>query len=207
MILRKIHYCWYGGTPEDPLMQRCLASWSRHMPGWEIKRWDERNTPVHFRFMRTVQKNKSWAKMSDFMRLLALYLEGGVYMDTDVEVIRPFDELLRFSAFVGIETGEPVVCNAVFGAERAHPFILQCLHNLLRTCDGTEPANVTGPILLTSLLRRAGLVEERSEPQTVADITIMPRRYFYPFSYRETFTPACVTPDTFAVHWWAKRWD
>lgn len=176
------------------------------MPDWELRRWDETNSKLHFRFMRTAQQNRNWAAMSDLMRLLAVYLEGGVYMDTDVEVVKPLDDLRGLSAFFGIETEEPVVNSAVIGAEQGHPFLLECVRALLRRCDGNQPANVSGPLLVTRVLKRAGLAANSEAPQRIGAVTVFPRRYFYPFSYRECFTPECVTPDTYTIHWWAKSW-
>jgi mannosyltransferase OCH1-like enzyme len=206
VIPKKLHYCWFGGAPEDALTRRCIETWSRWMPDWQIKRWDERNSCLHFRFMRTTQRLGRWAKMSDLMRLLAIYFEGGIYLDTDVEVLKPLDDLLQLPAFLALESEDPMANNAVFGAERGHPFVLQCIRSLLRRCDGTEPANSSGPLVITRVLRARGLRSYCEQPQVLGDVTVFPKQYFYPFNFREKFSPECVTPDTYAVHWWAKRW-
>lgn len=206
MIPKVIHYCWFGGGAESDVMQKCLASWPRVLPGYTIKRWDERNAPMRFPYLRTAAAQQKWSNMSNFVRLYALFSEGGIYLDTDVEVIRSLDDLLGLPAFLGCESREPVVNNAVYGSEAGHPFLLQMLSELTRDFDGLERSCESGPGLTTRLLSRLGLVAYQETQQTVADVVIFPTQYFHPFHYDESFQPECLTPSARTIHHWQKSW-
>lgn len=104
MIPKVIHYCWFGGKPLDELSERCIASWKKFCPDYKLVRWDETNYDVtKNEYMRRAYEEKKWAFVSDYARLDIIYEHGGVYLDTDVELIKPLDELLNRRAFMGIE--------------------------------------------------------------------------------------------------------
>lgn len=106
MIPKIIHYCWFGGNPLPELEQRCLASWHLHMPDWETMRWDESNFNIAAAppYVRQAYEARKFAFVSDYVRLWALEQYGGLYMDVDFEVFRPFDDLMdKYSAFAGYE--------------------------------------------------------------------------------------------------------
>ena len=106
MIPHIIHYCWFGGNPLPPLEEECLASWKEHMPEWEIKRWDETNFDVASAplYVRQAYEARKFAFVSDYVRLWALEQYGGLYMDVDFLVFRPFDDLMdKYAAFAGYE--------------------------------------------------------------------------------------------------------
>ena len=106
MIPKIIHYCWFGGAPLPPLAEQCLASWREHMPEWELKRWDESNFDIAMAplYVRQAYETRIFAFVSDYVRLWALEQYGGLYMDVDFEVFRPFDELMdKYPAFAGYE--------------------------------------------------------------------------------------------------------
>ena len=206
MIPKRLHYCWFGPEPETELMQKCFQSWKTVLPGYEIKKWDERNSPMLFGYLKKAARYRKWANMSNFVRLYALFAEGGIYLDTDVEVIKPFDRLLGFPAFLGCESKKPRVNNAVFGAVPGHPFVLRMMCSLVASFAGTEPANHSSPELTTRLLAERGLTSYSETTQVIANVAIFPVQYFYPCYMGETFRPERVTSETFALHHWAKRW-
>ena len=106
MIPRIIHYCWIGGAPLPELAERCIASWKEHMPDWQIMRWDESNFDITSAplYVRQAYETRKYAFVSDYVRLWALEQYGGLYMDVDFEVFRPFDNLMdRYPAFAGYE--------------------------------------------------------------------------------------------------------
>ena len=106
MIPKIIHYCWIGGAPLPPLAGQCIASWKKHMPEWELKRWDESNFDIAAAplYVRQAYEARKFAFVSDYVRLWALEQYGGLYMDVDFEVYRPFDELMdKYPAFAGYE--------------------------------------------------------------------------------------------------------
>ena len=104
MIPKIIHYCWFGGNPLPKSAIECIESWKQFFPDYEIKEWNETNFDIHLnRYTEEAYQQKKWAFVSDVARLWALVHEGGIYMDTDVEVVRPLDDLLKNKAFIGFE--------------------------------------------------------------------------------------------------------
>ena len=96
MIPQTIHYVWLGGRPLDEMGVQCIQSWETHLPGWRIKKWDERNSPISHPFVANMMKKGLFAFASDYIRIHALSKEGGLYLDTDVEIIRPADSILKY---------------------------------------------------------------------------------------------------------------
>lgn len=106
MIPKIIHYCWFGGNPLPELEQRCLASWHQHMPDWEYHWWNEETFDISSAplYVRQAYDAHKYAFVSDYVRLWALEMFGGLYMDVDFMVFRPFDELMdKYPAFAGYE--------------------------------------------------------------------------------------------------------
>ena len=123
MIPKIIHYCWFGGNHLPELEQRCLVSWHKHMPDWEYKWWNESNFEIASAplYVRQAYEARKFAFVSDYVRLWALEQYGGLYMDVDFEVYRPFDELMdRYAAFAGYEGSKrkPVMQGVI--ASEAH---------------------------------------------------------------------------------------
>ncbi|RGX78343.1 hypothetical protein DXA68_12330 [Bacteroides stercorirosoris] len=118
MIPKIIHYCWFGGKPLPPKAKKYIESWKKFCPDYEIKEWNESNFDVHCcRYVEEAYNAKKWAFVSDYARFLALYNEGGIYFDTDIEVLKPFDNLLGCGAFFGF--GWETLTLPVFGASKA----------------------------------------------------------------------------------------
>lgn len=123
MIPKKIHYIWVGGKEKPEDVKKCIETWKKHCPDYEIKEWNEANFDMHSHpFVEAAYKAKKWAFVSDYIRAYAIYHEGGIYMDTDVIVLDTLDNLLNNRAFVGFEDSQ-LPFTAVFGAEPYHPFV------------------------------------------------------------------------------------
>lgn len=100
MIPKVIHYCWFGNAPKSAFIKKCMQTWKDKMPDYEWKEWNENTFDVNsVPFVREAYKAKKWAFVADYVRLYVLYTEGGIYMDTDVKVMRPFDEFLKYNFF------------------------------------------------------------------------------------------------------------
>lgn len=151
MIPKIIHYCWFGGAEKTPLIQRCLETWRKIMPDYEIKEWNESNFDINsVPYVREAFEARKWAFMADYVRLYAMYTEGGIYMDTDVKVMRKFDTFLKYSFFTCQESHPDIMpedaitidgqrnpsfefvrgiglCSAVMGAEKGNVFLKDCL--------------------------------------------------------------------------------
>lgn len=206
MIPKTIHYCWFGSGPMSALNRRCIDSWRRVLPDYELVAWNEDNADLDSDYGRATLARGLWSKVANLVRLDVLHRHGGLYFDTDVEVVRRFDELLSLGCFLGFQQREADVDwvnNAVIGARPGHPFLAHCLSALhaVHAQTGHIPR---GPELFTSVLRRAGLV--RYGRQVLHGVTLMPCESFYPFPWTGRYTPECVTPDTYCVHHWEGTW-
>src|SRR5215510_15199585 len=114
MIPKIIHYCWFGGNPLSELALKCIASWKKYFPNYEIKEWNESNYDVHkIPYTSEAYNAKKYAFVSDYARFDILYQYGGIYFDVDVEVIKQFGDILNDTGFMGMETLSG--CNAGLG--------------------------------------------------------------------------------------------
>ena len=109
MIPKIIHYCWFGGKKKPENVEQYILSWKNKCPDYEIREWNENNFDIKSNcFCKEAYEKKKWAFVSDYARLAILYKYGGIYMDTDVEVIKPFDNLLTYQAFLCFESSKMV---------------------------------------------------------------------------------------------------
>jgi len=129
-----IHYCWFGGARKSKLIRRCIDSWQKTMPDYEIKCWNEKNFDINsISFVKQAIEKKKWAFASDYVRLHALYTEGGIYLDTDVEIYKSLDPFLQHKFFTGIDTrvidGNTMffIESAIIGSEKRHEYLAQCM--------------------------------------------------------------------------------
>jgi len=127
MIPKKIHYVWVGGQPKSNDIKRCIATWQRHLPDYEIIEWNENNFDLtQNAFVKEAYAAKKWAFVSDYIRAAVIYQYGGIYLDTDVIVLDDLHQFLDDAAFVGFET-PAYPFTAAFGAEAQHPFVKRML--------------------------------------------------------------------------------
>ena len=128
MIPKKIHYCWFGGNPKPEIINKCIASWHKLCPDWEIIEWNESNYDIAaYPYMQEAYDSKKWAFVSDVARLDIIAKHGGVYLDTDVELLAPIDDLLDSGAFYIFETERHIATGLGFGAEAGHPTVVAML--------------------------------------------------------------------------------
>lgn len=206
MIPRTIHYCWFGKSTPNQLMQRCIQSWRAHVPEWNIVEWSERNVPLDNSFLRTAYTQGLWAHVSDYVRLRALSVHGGVYLDTDVELRRSLDNLRSNKCFVGFQSEEPSpdwVNNAVLGAEPGHPFLDECLKLTLAHFEVTRRFP-RSPAVTTQVLRMYGL--QSYGEQELNGVAVYPTSYFYPHPWFAQFREELVSDKTHCVHYWQASW-
>jgi len=177
MIPKKIHYCWFGGNPKPESFYICLESWKKCMPDFEIIEWNESNFDINCcTYVKLAAENKKWAFVSDYARALALFEQGGIYMDIDVEVKFPLDEFLVHRAFSGFEIkGSPFT--ALWATEIGHPWpkrVLDFYHEK-QNFDLT-----TNTVIVSDLLvKEYGIDPNKDELQFGKDgIVIYPSTYF-----------------------------
>ena len=146
MIPRKIHYCWFGRGEKPRLAQKCIASWKKYCPDYKIIEWNEQNFDISKnRYVQQAYEAKKYAFVSDYARLAVVYEYGGIYLDTDVELVRPLDELLELPGFMGFQTNNEVATGLGFGARKGNPVV----QALLRDYDALDFLKADGSADLT----------------------------------------------------------
>ncbi len=214
MIPKIIHYCWFGGNPLPAEAEKCIASWKKYFPDYTIKRWDETNFHVHScPYAREAYEAKKWAFVSDYARFWILYQEGGLYFDTDVEVIRDFTPILEEGAFMGCEA--PAVTKKALdvapglglGAPIGLPLYKEILEyyaqqHFLQADGSANLETVVGKT--TRILQAHGYAPEAGGIQNVAGIHIYPPEYFCPMNY--TTGELSITDKTCSIHHYAATW-
>lgn len=203
MIPKKIHYCWFGGNEKPEKAKKCIESWRKYCPDYEIIEWNEANFDVNQNgYTRMCNEEKKYAFLSDYARLVIIEEHGGVYFDTDVEVLRSIDDLLNHEAFFGFENDEYINTGVGFGAVAHHKSVETLKKEYDSYLSGTK-GTVTCPTLNTEALASAGLVKN-GKRQNVLGAEIYPVEYFNP--YDDTTGRMRKTKNTYSVHWYAKSW-
>jgi len=176
------------------------------MPDYQIKEWNETNSPLVNAYSERAYGKELWSKLSNLVRLQALYTEGGIYFDTDVEVIKSFVPLLHHNCFVGFQVKEDQVdwvTNGVLGARPGHPFLRRCVE-LTRELFAETGKFYRSPTITTMILKEMGLKEYGL--QEIDEVTIYPLEYFYPYPWTSKFSPDCVKENTYSIHYWEGTW-
>lgn len=215
MIPKVVHYCWFGGKPLPKDYERYMTSWRKFLPGYEIKRWDESNYNVNcIPFSEEAYRIGKYAYVSDYARLKILYEEGGIYLDTDVELIKSLDDIIALGAYMGFEKnsnsekGEVLGVNPGLGfaVEAGNPIIREALdfyetHHFIYPDGHME--QITIVTIVTNILKRHGL--SRSDiPTTINGITIYPWDYFCPMEALSN--KIAVTENTHSIHHYSASW-
>lgn len=183
MIPKKIHYCWFGRGPMPELALKCIESWHRYMPDYEYKLWNEDNFEVgSFIYTKEAYQARKFAFVSDVVRLKALAEEGGIYLDVDFEVYKPFDDLLRYHAFAGIEGSKynPVMMG-VIASEAGGIWVMEQLNAYYERhflVEGKEDLT-TNVKFISDRMKTRGFVPDGKE-QEYKDLHIFPVDFFCP---------------------------
>ena len=209
MIPKTIHYCWFGRNPKPGPVKKCIRSWKEHCPDYRIIEWNEDNFVLDAAplYVRQAYEAKKWAFVTDYVRLQVVFENGGIYLDTDVEVIRSLDGLLNNKAYFGFETEQTVNTGHGFGSEKGSPILLDLMADYQSISflaqDGT-PDTLPCPERNTAVLRRHGLVPDGSEQVLDGYIHIYPGCFFSPKDYK-TGEIHC-TENTFTIHHFDSSW-
>ena len=206
MIPKTIHYCWFGNSPKTDLNKRCIDSWRRVMPDYQIKEWNSTNSPLNNGYSQRAYAKGLWSRLSNHVRLHALYTEGGIYLDTDVEVIKSFDPLLQHKCFLGLQVEQDQVDwvnTAVLGAESGHPFLKRGMEATQELFAETGEFG-RSPKIITTILKEMGLREYGL--QEIEGVTVYPAEYFYPYPWTSKFSPDCIKENTYSIHHWEGSW-
>lgn len=209
-IPKIIHYVWVGPRPFPDDARAHLAAWKRLLPDYGFMAWTEANIDFSPRFLQGAYAVGAYNRVANYVRMAALARYGGVYLDHDVELLKPLDPFLGDGCFAGFQTMDAnatdIVNVAVMGAAPGHPLILRALDALNAMDGGKDVGSGSGPGLFSRVLRELGPVAPQAEPLRFHDATLYPPRYFYPYEWFDEFSPDCVTADTVAIHRWAHTW-
>ena len=208
MIPRIIHYCWFGRGPMPDLAIKCIESWHKYMPEYEYKLWNEDNFDINkVPYVREAYEAKKYAFVTDYVRLFALFSEGGIYMDTDVEALKSYDDLLSLSGFTGYEGSKymPPVTGTMASIAGG-----EWVTEQLAAYDGIHFLNEDGTFDLTTntvrisrIMRNNGFVQD-GKKKVYKDMTIFPSEFFCP---RQTTGEFFLTEDTYCDHHFMGSWD
>ena len=206
MIPRIIHYCWFGGNPLSPLAERCIDSWHKYCPDYELKLWNEDNFDVSiYRYSHEAYTSKKWAFVSDVARLWALINYGGIYLDTDCELLKPIDEFLELDAVSGFETANRIP-TALLGCQKGFALFARLLDEYACRCfiqPNGEFDTTTNVVSITNSLIPYGLVLN-NRLQTVSGFTLYPSEFFCPKNYDTG--ELIITKNTYAIHHFDSSW-
>lgn len=207
-IPKIIHYCWFGGKPIPECYQLWMESWRKYCPDYEIIEWNEKNYDVKKnKYIRQAYEMKRWAFVSDYARIDVINKYGGIYLDTDVELIKSIDELLMNDAFCGFESNQYVAYGLGFGATKQHPIVNEIKEYYDNTSFVLEDGilnQVNCPVIQTRIMEKHGLICN-GEYQIVGGMTVYPSRVLCgmsPYSFR-------IQRDleyTYAIHHYSASW-
>lgn len=212
MIPKIIHYCWFGGNPLPDDAKKCIASWKKFFPGYEIKEWNENNFDIDCcNYVKEAYTAKKWAFVSDYARFWILYHEGGLYFDTDVEVIKDMSDIIAQGAFMGCETDNKVVCNLGvnpglgLGANPGLSLYKEILNHYEKIhFSGENNISETVVTHTSKILKRHDWIGNGKIEQ-VEGVAIYPPEYFCPMDYKTGKLD--ITPNTRSIHWYTASWQ
>lgn len=208
-IPRVIYYTWVSPDPLPDRFKKYINGWRALMPDYQVRQISLDNI-VRGGFVNEAIRRKKYSVAGHYGRCFELYIHGGIYFDIDIEAVKRFDDLLGFPFFVGCET--PCrVNNAVIGSMPGHPFLERCLE-FMDNFDFNNPGPLgieieTGPEMFTRIASEKGRIDlDRDQIMAKTGEIIFNSKVFYPYYFDQKYRPGCVTPETYAVHHWAKTW-
>ena len=207
MIPKVVHYCWFGRGEMPELAKKCIASWKTFLPDYEIKEWNEDNFDINSnQYIREAYESRKFAFVTDYVRLYAIYMEGGIYMDTDVEVMGNYDKFLHHHAFSGFET-DGNVPTGIMAAEKGSIWAKELLdmydNRKFIMADGSFDMT-TNTTVITKYMLGKGLVLNNRYQDFPGLCTMYPAEFFCPKDHR-TGKIKC-THNTVCIHHFAGTW-
>lgn len=207
MIPRIIHYCWFGGNPKPKLAQKCIKSWKKYCKDYELREWNEQTFDISSAplYVRQAYEAKKWAFVTDYVRLFAMVNYGGIYMDTDVEVIKPLDQYLHHQAFSGFED-DVNIPTGIMACEKGFPLFTTFLryYDTASFYHADGSLNLTSNVkIMTDICSKLGL-QQNNTFQVLEGFALYPRDVFCPVSHKDGKLHK--TKATATIHWFAGSW-
>lgn len=210
-IPKIIHYCWFGNTKKSTLINECILSWKKYLPDYKIIEWNEKNSDLSHPFVKQAYSKKKWAFVSDYVRLQKLYEYGGIYLDTDMMVLKGIDVFLDNDCFFGAED-ENLISVGIVGSTVQNKFIKKCLMRYdFIDFDLNLATTITMPSIVTKIFRQVNNYKNSFKSTiTLGDVTIFPVEFFYPISFYERHEInnyiSYIQPNTYMIHLWSSSW-
>jgi len=205
MIPKIIHYIWLGGKPLPKIAKKCIKSWQKFCPDYEIKRWDEFNLDLNkYKFADDAYKAKKYAFASDVFRTDILYQEGGIYLDIDVELIRPIDKFLEHECFMGFETSGFIAPGLIIGSVKNNldlKEISKVYSEMQFDINGLN--NLTVCEVYTQYYEKSGL-KRIDKTQRIKETVFYASEFFSPINV--VTNKKKLTANTHSVHWYNASW-
>lgn len=206
MIPKVIHYCWFGKGEKPKLAYKCIDSWKKYCPDYEIIEWNENNFDINCcPYVKEAYESRRFAFVTDYVRLYVMFTQGGIYMDTDVEVTRNLDEFLVHKGFSGFES-ETQIPTGIMAGEKGFPLF----EKLLSYYDGRHfldkngnQDTTTNVITITAMLSERGFIPN-GKYQVVDEFALYPRDYFCPLD--DSTGVMYDSKNTATIHWFNKSW-
>ncbi len=207
MIPKIIHYCWFGGNNKSTLIKKCIRSWKKYCPDYKIIEWNESNFDINCcDYVREAYEAKKWAFVTDYARLKILYENGGIYFDTDVELISSIDEYLQYDGFFCFEDNKHIATGLGFGVSIANHFVKAMIddYNGVRFIknDGTFDL-LPCPQRNTMAIEKMGLIRN-GNTQIINNNIFLSAEYFNPINC--ITGEKVITKNTHAIHWFNASW-
>lgn len=206
-IPKKIHYCWFGRNEKPEIIEQCINTWKKILLDYEIIEWNEDNFNIECNeFVRQAYESKKYAFVSDYARLYALYNYGGIYLDTDVEVLKSLDIFLEETSFWGYEEKNRIA-TSTFGCQKGNKLILEFMQYYEKSkfiLDDGSYNMITNVDILTNLLKEKGFSLNGKFERINNQITIYPQSYFSPYDYINCIDKR--NENSYAIHHFYKSW-
>ena len=207
MIPKVIHYCWFGKKEKPDIVEMCINSWKKFLPEYEIIEWNEENFDVDsYPFTKEAYSIGNYAFVSDYVRVYVLYHYGGVYLDTDTEILGSLDRFLSQSSFWGFEE-KNFIATSIIGSECKNELIkdfLDYYDNLSLYDECGHKKKFTNVLVITELLKNRGIILDGTLQTIDGVATIYPQDYFSPYDYINCYMKK--TDNSVAVHHFYKSW-
>lgn len=205
---KKIHYCWFGRKKLPRDVKKCIKTWKKMLPDYEIKEWNEKNFDINVcTFVKEAYNNKKWAFVSDYARIYALYTEGGIYLDTDMKIIKDVSHILDKDMFFGYEDSG-YIGTAVIGVKEKHNKYLSEIMEYYKKLQHFNVQNIynyANPAIITNILSKYNSeISEKGIKIYDKNVYVYPREYFYPLSYN--YSEKVFTENTCMVHLFKGTW-